>query len=60
MVADLLVSFLMTLPFNNSFFTADPPVGYDQLVGKALVWRGKMVKLPYLGSVTTYASKFVQ
>ena len=41
-------------------FTADPPVGYDQLVGKALVWRGKMVKLPYLGSVTTYASKFVQ
>ncbi len=41
-------------------FTSDPPVKYEQLVGKALTWRGKMVKLPYLGSVTTYASQFAQ
>ncbi|MFH1111480.1 MAG: signal peptidase I [Patescibacteria group bacterium] len=38
-------------------FTEDPPVNYRQLVGRALTWRNTIVRLPYLGSITTFASK---
>lgn len=43
-------------------FTNDPPVKYEQLVGKALTWgaNGALVHLPYLGSITTYASQFTR
>lgn len=42
-------------------FTEDTPVKYEQLVGKALVTKsGKLIHVPYLGTITTFASKRLQ
>ena len=39
-------------------FTDDEPVRYEQLVGKAIALKnGKLFHIPYLGTVTTFASK---
>lgn len=38
-------------------FTNDSPVPYANVVGRAVVLWGGVFHVPYLGSVTTYASK---
>lgn len=38
-------------------FTADTPVVYEDVIGKTYNFRGKPLHIPYLGSVTMFASK---
>lgn len=37
-------------------FTADAPTRYEDIIGETVSLRGKPVRIPYLGSVTVYAS----
>ncbi len=37
-------------------FDNDPPVKYQNVVGKALAWGGKPLHIPYLGSITVAAN----
>lgn len=42
-------------------FTEDPPVTYDRIIGRAVTFKsGKLMHIPWLGSLTTFASKFRQ
>jgi len=42
-------------------FNADPPIEYDQVIGRALAWKGgKPVHIPYLGSITVLAGNWKQ
>lgn len=41
-------------------FTEDAPVAYEDVVGEALTWNGKPVRIPFLGTITISMSKFVQ
>lgn len=39
-------------------FNPDPAITYNQVVGRALSWRGRLVHLPYLGSITVLANNW--
>ncbi len=39
-------------------FNPDDPITFEQVVGRALTWRDKLVHIPYLGSVTVLASNW--
>ncbi|OHA08499.1 MAG: signal peptidase I [Candidatus Sungbacteria bacterium RIFCSPLOWO2_01_FULL_59_16] len=41
-------------------FKNDDPVGYDRLIGRTAMFRGKPFRIPYLGYVTITASKYQQ
>ena len=42
-------------------FTEDPPVTYDRIIGRAVTFKsGKLMHVPWLGSLTTFAGKFRQ
>jgi len=41
-------------------FTEDAPVAYEDVVGKALVWNEKPVRLPLLGTITIAMSGFIK
>ena len=42
-------------------FTDDPPVTYDRIIGRAVTFKsGKLMHVPWLGSLTTLAGKFRQ
>ena len=41
-------------------FDEDSPVPYENLIGKAFNFRGKPVRLPFLGSITVVASNLRQ
>lgn len=41
-------------------FGEDAPVDYSDVIGKTFNLRGKPVRIPYLGSITVFASKFRQ
>lgn len=37
-------------------FDPDPPISYDQVVGRSVSWGGRILHLPYLGSITVFAN----
>lgn len=37
-------------------FDEDPPVAYDSVVGRTLTAFRKPIRIPYLGSITVFAS----
>ncbi|MEK7585517.1 MAG: signal peptidase I [Patescibacteria group bacterium] len=39
-------------------FNPDDPIAFDQVVGRALTWKERLVHIPYLGSVTVLASNW--
>lgn len=41
-------------------FNDDEPIGYDQIIGRTLSFRGSLVRIPYLGSITVLASNWKQ
>lgn len=41
-------------------FTEDAPVDFADVIGETLVLRGKPIRIPYLGSVTVFASSLKQ
>lgn len=40
--------------------TEDNPVQYEQIIGKTVEWRGKPLRVPYLGYVTIWLSDFLK
>ena len=41
-------------------FKNDDPVGYDRLIGRTAMFRGKPFRIPYLGYVTINAAKYAK
>jgi len=41
-------------------FSEDAPVSYEDVIGRAVNLRGKPVHIPYLGSITVFASNLKQ
>ena len=41
-------------------FKEDPPIDYEDVIGKTLTFKEKPVRIPYLGSITVFASNFKQ
>ncbi len=41
-------------------FTEDAPVDYTDVIGETVIFRGKPLRIPFLGSVTVFASSLKQ
>jgi signal peptidase I len=41
-------------------FEPDDPISYDQVVGRTVTFRGRQMRIPYIGYLTIKASKYIQ
>lgn len=37
---------------------SDKAINFDMIIGRTITWKNKPVRLPYLGTITTWASSF--